>query len=88
MAPVVYTAPGISIHQAEVVRKDGGRRFRVSRSDGTDIGEFTLIPSDDGWMPVPVPGATHAGLLHTSAIDFAREVNEGRVRLETGASFR
>jgi len=29
-----------------------------------------------------VPGALHEGLVHATAIDFARDVNEGRVTLD------
>jgi hypothetical protein len=73
----------ISIQQCDPVGKDpaGAVRCRVLRGDDT-VGEFTLMPSDDGWMPVPLPGASHEGLLHSTAIDFAREVNEGRVTLD------
>lgn len=73
----------ISIQQCEPVVRDSERgvRCRVLRGDST-LGEFTLVPSDDGWMPVPLPGALHEGLVHSTAIDFAREVNAGRVTLD------
>jgi hypothetical protein len=73
----------ISIQQCDPVGRNPaeGVRCRVLRGDDT-VGEFTLMPSDDGWMPVPLPGASHEGLLHSTAIDFAREVNEGRVTLD------
>jgi len=77
------TDQDISIQQCEPVGRypERGVRCRVLRGDDT-LGEFTLIPSDDGWMPVPLPGAKHAGLVHSTAIDFAREVNEGHVTLD------
>ena len=56
-------------------------RCRVLRGD-TTLGEFDLTPSDDGWLPITVPGATHEGLVHATAIDFARELNAGRLTLE------
>jgi hypothetical protein len=74
----------ISVTQLEAVAADPASavRLRVARSDGSEIGEFNLLPGDDGWLPVPVPGAAHPGLLHSTAIDFARAVNEGRIRLD------
>jgi hypothetical protein len=71
------------VEQLEPVTNDQDRGVpcRVSRSDGSVIGEFTLVVSDDGWMPIPLAGAAHPGLLHATAIDFAREVNEGRTEL-------
>jgi len=80
----VTTDSDISIQQCEPVGRDPekGVRCRVLRADDSTVGEFTLMPSDDGWMPVPLPGASHEGLLHSTAIDFAREVNEGRVTLD------
>jgi hypothetical protein len=73
----------ISIQQCEPVAKssEGRVRCRVLRGDSS-LGEFVLVRSDDGWLPIPVPGAVHEGLLHTTAIDFARELNEGRVTLD------
>jgi hypothetical protein len=73
----------ISIQQCEPAGKavDAQVRCRVLRGDST-LGEFVLVRSDDGWLPVPTPGANHEGLVHATAIDFAREVNEGRVTLE------
>lgn len=83
MEPVPDTDQDIAIQQCETVAKasDAGVRCRVLRGD-TTLGEFLLVRSDDGWMPVPVPGAAHEGLLHATAIDFAREVNEGRLTLD------
>ncbi|HEY3494484.1 MAG TPA: hypothetical protein VGK73_07355 [Polyangiaceae bacterium] len=73
----------VSVQQCDPVGKDPEARVRcrVLRGDSL-IGEFFLTPSDDGWLPIPVPGAVHEGLLHATAIDFAREVNERRVELE------
>ena len=73
----------LSIQQCDPIGKapEGRVRFRVLRGDSS-LGEFVLVRSDDGWLPIPVPGALHEGLLHTTAIDFAREVNEGRVTLD------
>jgi hypothetical protein len=73
----------LKVEQLEPFRGDGdkGVPCRVLRGDGSVIGEFTLVMSDDGWMPVPLAGAAHPGLLHATAIDFAREVNEGRTKL-------
>ena len=83
MTPDPDSDQDISIQQCEPAGKapEARVRCRVLRGDST-IGEFVLIRSDDGWLPVPVPGATHEGLLHATAIDFAREINEGRVALE------
>jgi hypothetical protein len=77
------TDQDISIQQYEAKKQDPEARVRcrVLRGD-TPIGEFDLARSDDGWLPIPVPGAAHEGLLHATAIDFAREINEGRVELE------
>jgi hypothetical protein len=59
----------------------GGVRCRVLRGD-TTLGEFRLVRGDDGWLPVPTPGSLHEGLLHTTAIDFATEINTGRLTLD------
>jgi hypothetical protein len=82
MESLKYDVHEISVLQCEVLAGDGGVRCRVRRSDGSEVGEFTLVAGDDGWLPVPLPGAAHPGLLHSTAIDFAREVNEGRVELD------
>jgi hypothetical protein len=84
MDSVKQTIAEISVRQCELVGGDPARgvRLRVVRSDGSPIGEFTLTPGDDGWLPIPVPGAPHPGLLHSTAIDFTREVNEGRIQLD------
>lgn len=84
MDAIKQTIGDISIRQCEPLGGNSARgvRLRVHRSDGSPIGEFTLVQGDDGWMPVPVAGATHPGLLHSTAIDFARAVNEGRVGLD------
>ena len=73
----------LSIQQCEAVGKASaaGVCCRVLRGDST-LGEFLLVRSDDGWLPVPVPGALHEGLLHATAIDFARDVNAGRLTLD------
>jgi hypothetical protein len=73
----------ISVQQCDRVGKaaDARVRCRVLRGD-TTLGEFFLVRSDDGWMPIPEPGASHEGLVHATAIDFARELNEGRLALE------
>jgi hypothetical protein len=73
----------ISVQQCAPAGKGPDARVpcRVLRGD-TTLGEFVLVRSDDGWMPVPVPGAAHEGLTHATAIDFAREVNAGRVTLD------
>jgi len=83
MEPVPDADQDISIQQCEPAAKasDGGVRCRVLRGDSL-LGEFLLVRSDDGWLPVPVPGALHEGLLHATAIDFAREVNAGRLALD------
>lgn len=83
MEPVQDTDQDLSVQQCELVAKasDAGVRCRVLRGDST-LGEFLLVRSDDGWLPVPVPGALHEGLLHATAIDFAREVNAGRLTLD------
>ncbi len=83
MKPAPDADQDLSIQQCEPVGKapDGRVRCRVLRGDSS-VGEFFLVQSDDGWLPVPVPGALHEGLLHATAIDFAREINEGRVTLE------
>jgi len=77
------TDQDLSIQQCEPAGKapDARVRCRVLRGDSM-LGEFLLVRSDDGWLPVPVPGAPHEGLLHATAIDFAREVNEGRATLD------
>lgn len=73
----------VSVLQCEPVSKasPAGVRCRVLRGD-TTLGEFTLVRGDDGWLPVPTPGAAHEGLLHATAIDFAREINAGRLMLD------
>jgi hypothetical protein len=73
----------ISIQQCEPVGKgpDVRVRCRVLRGDNT-LGEFVLVRSDDGWLPIPLPGAAHEGLAHATAIDFARELNAGKLALE------
>ena len=83
MDSIKQTIGDVTVRQSEPVTADPARgvRLRAVRGDGSAIGEFTLVPGDDGWLPVPVPGAPHPGLLHSTAIDFAREVNEGRVAL-------
>ena len=83
MEPVPDSDQDLAIQQCEPVANasEAGVRCRVLRGDST-LGEFLLVRSDDGWMPVPVPGAPHEGLLHATAIDFAREVNEGRLTLD------
>jgi hypothetical protein len=83
LSPSPETDQDISIQQCDPVGKDPDARvrFRVLRGDGL-IGEFLLARSDDGWLPLPVPGSVHEGLLHATAIDFARDVNEGKVTLE------
>lgn len=57
-------------------------RCRVERGDGSVVGEFHLEQGDDGWLPVPIPGSTHPGLAHSTAIEFAEAVNAGRVTLD------
>ena len=83
MNPAPDTDQEISIQQCDRVDKhpEARVRCRVLRGDSL-IGEFLLARSDDGWLPLPVPGAVHEGLVHATAIDFARDVNEGRVMLE------
>ncbi len=83
MSPLPDTDQDISIQQCDPVGKDPDARVRcrVLRGD-TLIGEFLLARSDDGWLPLPVPGAAHEGLLHATAIDFARDVNQGKVTLD------
>ena len=83
MSSAADTDQDISILQCDPVGKspEARVRCRVLRGDST-LGEIFLVRSDDGWMPVPVPGALHEGLLHATAIDFARDVNEGRVTLD------
>jgi len=73
----------VSVQQCEPLGKvsTAGVRCRVLRGD-TTLGEFLLVRSDDGWLPVPTPGALHEGLLHATAIDFAAEVNAGRLTLD------
>jgi hypothetical protein len=73
----------ISVQQCDPVGRgpDARVRCRVLQGDSV-IGEFFLTRSDDGWLPIPLPGAAHEGLVHSTAIDFAREVNEKRVELE------
>jgi len=73
----------LEIEQCDKVgsEPERGVRCRVRRDDGAVIGEFTLLEADDGWLPIPLPGSAHPRLLHTTAIDFAREVNEGGVLL-------
>ena len=73
----------LSVQQCEPLAKvpNAGVRCRVLRGDAT-LGEFQLVLSDDGWMPVPTPGALHAGLVHATAIDFAAEINAGRLTLD------
>ncbi len=77
------TEQDLSIQQCDPVRKarEGRVRCRVLRGDSL-LGEFVLVQSDDGWLPIPEPGSLHEGLLHTTAIDFARQVNEGRIALD------
>jgi hypothetical protein len=84
MDSIKQSIGAVSVRQCEPIGGDPARgvRMRVCRTDGSAIGEFTLVQGDDGWLPVPVPGAAHPGLLHSTAIDFAREVNEGRVGLD------
>ena len=84
MDSIKQTIGDVSIRQCEPAFGNAARgvRMRVLRGDGSAVGEFMLFEGDDGWMPVPVPGAAHPGLLHSTAIDFAREVNEGRVKLD------
>ena len=85
--PAMNQAPetdqDIAVQQCAPVSKDPAARVRcrVLRGD-TTLGEFDLTRSDDGWLPIPVPGAAHEGLVHATAIDFAREVNAGRLALE------
>ena len=83
MNPAPDTDQDISILQCDPAGKspDARVRCRVLRGD-TTLGEFFLARSDDGWLPLPVPGALHEGLVHATAIDFARDVNEGRVALD------
>jgi len=83
MKPAPDTDQDISVQQCEPVANaaQGRVRCRVLRGDGV-IGEFWLVRSDDGWMPIPEPGALHEGLVHATAIDFARDINDGRVSLE------
>lgn len=81
--PTPDTDQDISVLQCERVKRvpDARVRCRVLRGD-TTLGEFFLVRGDDGWLPLPEPGATHEGLVHATAIDFARDVNEGRVTLD------
>jgi hypothetical protein len=83
MDPTPDTDQDISVLQCDRVKpgSDTRVRCRVLRGD-TTLGEFFLVPGDDGWLPVPEPGADHAGLVHATAIDFARDVNEGRLTLD------
>ena len=84
MDSIKQTVGEISVRQCELVGGDPvrGVHLRVVRSDGSPLGEFTLLHGDDGWLPIPIPGAPHPGLLHSTAIDFTREVNEGRIQLD------
>jgi hypothetical protein len=84
MESIKQTVGDVSIWQSEAASADPARgvRLRAVRGDGSAVGEFILLQGDDGWLPVPVPGAPHPGLLHSTAIDFAREVNEGRIGLD------
>jgi hypothetical protein len=83
MQPQSDTDQDLSIQQCDPLGKspDARVRCKVLRGDST-LGEFVLVRSDDGWLPIPVPGSLHQGLVHATAIDFARELNLGRVRLE------
>ena len=83
MSPAPDTDQDLSVLQCDPVEKspEARVRCRVLRGD-TTLGEFFLARSDDGWLPIPIPGALHEGLVHASAIDFARDVNEGRVTLD------
>ena len=47
----------LSVQQCEPVSRASaaGVRCRVLRGD-TTLGEFLLVRSDDGWLPVPTPG--------------------------------
>lgn len=77
----------ISIEQCDLAGSDPDARVRCCVLRGDEpIGEFVLVRSDDGWLPIPEPGALHAGLVHATAIDFARAVNEGRATLERANS--
>jgi hypothetical protein len=83
MSTASDTDQDISVQQCDRVAKAAGAgvRCRVLRGD-TTLGEFLLVRSDDGWMPIPQPGASHEGLVHATALDFAREINDGRLTLE------
>jgi hypothetical protein len=83
MDPSAAAEQDLSVQQCEPLAQasEAGVRCRVLRGDGI-LGEFLLVRSDDGWMAVPVPGAVHEGLLHATAIDFARELNAGRLALD------
>jgi hypothetical protein len=83
MTPAPDTDQDLSIQQCEPAGKgpEARVRCRVLRGDSL-LGEFLLTRSDDGWLPIPVPGALHEGLVHATAIDFAREVNEGKITLD------
>ena len=73
----------LSVQQCEPVAKakDGRVRCTVLRGDSV-LGEFVLVRSDDGWLPIPEPGSLHAGRVHATAIDFARAVSDGHIQLD------
>jgi hypothetical protein len=83
MSTAFETDQDISVQQCDRVGNapDARVRCRVLRGD-TTLGEFFLVRSDDGWMPIPEPGASHEGLVHATALDFARELNDGRLTLD------
>ena len=83
MNDAAETDQDLSIQQCDPVAKatDGRVRCRVLRGDSL-LGEFVLVRSDDGWLPIPVPGSVHEGLVHATAIDFARAVSDGSILLD------
>ena len=58
MNHVPDTDQDLSVQQCEPVAKakDGRVRCAVLRGDSV-LGEFVLVRSDDGWLPIPEPGS-------------------------------